>query len=318
MRVTNNIVSHKISKTQQRFFVYISSKSNIGWSMETQPSIYSYFNYREYLQEWFCWKKVQSSHYSHRVFSRTAGLSSPNYLNRVLSGSRNLSFDYIKNFVDAIGLSRAEESYLTLMVHYEQAANSTEKALWLKKMMSRRTMRGMQQLTDDRLRFFEKWYYPIIRELVCFTENPDDLAAIGKQCIPPISDAEVGSAISFLSDNGFILREENGGYKQCDPGITSGDEVNSVFVRAYNQQILRQTVDLVDTVSKTDREVSSATLGVSLETFGKMREEIRQFRKRLIDMALADSGTELVCIASLQLMPRSTTRISEKAENVSQ
>ncbi len=284
--------------------------------MTPPPSIYSFFCYREYLQEWFCWKKLTSHRYSHRVFSREAGITSPNYLHRVLTGTRNLSEDYSERFSGAIGHSRHEAAYLILMIHYAHAESSTEKTAWLRKMMRARSVRGMESLTKTRLGLFEKWFYPIIRELACILPDTNDCLALGKACIPAISEAEAREALDYLRNDGFLSLSESGGGRQSDPGISTGDEVNSLMVRAFNQQILSQTVDLIDTIPRSDREVSSTTLGVSLKTYKRMRDEVRQFRKHLIEMALADEGSELVCMVSMQLMPRSILPVTgEKDEH---
>ena len=48
--------------------------------------IYNYFDYREYLQAEYVSKKQHHTGFSHRIFAREAGISSPNYLFRVLKG----------------------------------------------------------------------------------------------------------------------------------------------------------------------------------------------------------------------------------------
>jgi hypothetical protein len=249
-------------------------------------SVFDYFDYREYLRDTFQYWKTVRYGFSHRVFAREAGLSSPNYLLRVMNGQRKLSPKYAPQFVKGLKLVGAEIKYFDAIVLFTNAKDP-------------------DSMQDRKLNFYEKWYYPVVRELVTVFDFHDDYRLLARTCVPPITAAQAEGAVKFLTDNGFLEKDAQDRYQQVHPILTSGSEVRSVFVRKYHRKTLELSAEALDTIAPEERDVSSLTLSVSRQTYAEIKTEIQNFRKRLLALAENEKSPEVVCYCGFQLLPRS-------------
>ena len=254
--------------------------------------IYNYFDYRE--------QKIKG--FSHRQFSREAGITSPNYLVRVLKGTRNLGSGYIAKFSRALRLNRSETRYFAELVRFNTESDIAKKENYLRDLLSLRCRRGIFRIDDKKLRFFSKWYYPVVRELAVILDFRDDFNLLARNCVPRITSLQAKNALGYLLKNGFLKKDARGGYIRTEPVISSGDEVRSTVLRNYHRQTLAQSMEALDKVDLETRDISSLTLSVSKRTFLTIKKEIQDFRKRL---PREDTSPEMVCLAGFQLIPRS-------------
>lgn len=272
---------------------------------QQKPILYRHIDYREYLYAWYLYQKSIVPRFSYRAFAELVGVCSHNYLQRIIRGNRNLSPKYLKEFSKALELSRAESRYFNLLIEYDTVSAAESKTSLFKRIMLLREKDGKELMQESQLLFFDQWYRPIVRELLTLYPFDGNFKKLGARCIPRISENDAREAVSYLRDNGFITFNDSGTYIQTSPVISTGDEIQSLFVRKYHQETMRVVSDLIDTIPPQEREVSTLTFSVSQETYSKMKEEIRSFRKRLIDLAQSDESPEKVYTASFQLMPRS-------------
>lgn len=269
-----------------------------------KPEIYHFTCYREFLSNWYLFQKENQPRFSYRAFAEQLSVVSYNYLQRIISGSRSLAVKLIPDFTRVLALSHDEPLYFELLVKYANAKESREKTLLMKRILLQRSRQGKGKISEERLRFFENWYRPIIRELAAL-DSSLSFSEMGKMCIPPLSAKETKSAVQFLLEHDFLRKTEGDKLEQISPVISTGDEISSLFVRDYHAENLKITADLVHDILPEEREVSSLTFSVSSATYEKMKEEIQQFRKRIIELAQGDSSPDRVYQASFQLLPRS-------------
>lgn len=267
-------------------------------------NILNYFSYREYLDDIYIYLKETRFGFSHRTFARDAGISSPNYLFRILKGDRNLSPKYVPNFCKAIKLNDNEQKYLEELISFNDAKSSEAKEEHLRKLLTLRYSRGEHNIEDKKLLYFSKWYYPVIRELVKIVDFKDDYNLLARSCLPRITAVQATNAVKYLVKNGFIAKDNNDRYDYAFPVITTGPEVNSTILRKYHKETIIQCADTLNSVDMADRDISSLTMSVSLETYAKMKNEIQDFRKRLLAMARDDKKGEIVCHAGFQLIQK--------------
>lgn len=267
--------------------------------------IYNYFDYREYLRAVYHRRKKDLSGFSHRTFSRDANISSPNYLLRVLKGERNLTGSYILKFCRALRLNPNEARYFRALVQFNTEAIVDKKEKLLRSLLALRYRRGIFRIDDKKLKFFSKWYYPVIRELAVILDFNDDYNLLARHCVPRITAQQAGNAVTYLLKTGFLKKDHKGRYFRTEPVISSGDEVRSTVLRNYHRQTLAQSVQALDTVDPGNRDISSLTLSVSKKTYYAIKREIQDFRKRLLSIAKEDANPEMVCLTGFQLLPRS-------------
>src|SRR5690349_7504160 len=89
--------------------------------------VYDFLDYRAYLRAFYEAEKARRPSFSHRLFSRVAGLRSPNFLKLVMDGERNLGDESIPKFVKGLGLGAEEAEFFADLVKFTQAEGVAEK-----------------------------------------------------------------------------------------------------------------------------------------------------------------------------------------------
>ncbi len=270
-------------------------------------NIFNYFSYKEYLDAVYKHLKKECIGFSHRTFSKQAGISSPNYLFRILKGERNLTLKYLPNFSKALKLSTNEQKYFEVLVQFNNEKSSQAKEELLRKLLTLRCSQSEYKIEDKKLLFFSNWYYPVIRELVIILDFKEDYNLLGRSCIPKITAVQAKNAVKYLVNNGFVEKDKNGRYFYANPVVSTGPEVNSTILRKYHKQTILQCADTLNKIDPSERDITSLTMSISKETFTKMKLEMQSFRKRLLAMAKTDKKGELVCYAGFQLIRKSKT-----------
>lgn len=273
--------------------------------MNKKPVIYNYFDYREYLNDIFVHFKQVDPSYSHRKFLADAQIPGSTYLLRVLRGERKLSLKYVANFSEAMKHNSSETQFFTMLVSFCNEKNVNKKDLILKNLLKIRSEKTTYALEDKKLRYFEKWYYPVMRDLVALVNFDDDYNALGRMLVPSIKSEQAKGAVAFLLKNGFIRpREDNSGYEPSEPIVATPPSVNSTILSQFHKKNLQLDIDAFENSLLSDRSISSVTMSVSKGTFEKIRIEVQEFRKRLIALAREDNKPSMVCRVGFQVVPR--------------
>jgi uncharacterized protein (TIGR02147 family) len=268
-------------------------------------NILDYFDYREYLSDVFTGLKKQRRGFSYRSFSRELGISSHNFLPRIIKRERNLSDEFIPLLCAYLKHSPRESRYFKTLVAFNNEKKPPLKEKFLKQLLSLRVVHEEHKIEDKRLHFFSKWYYPVIRELVSICDFKGNYPLLARHCIPRISAAQAKGAVAYLIDNGFIRKTDDGRYQVVNHLIATEPEVNSAIIPKYHKITIQQCADAVDTVQKENRNFSSSTLLVSFDLYQEIKKEIFHFRKKLLGMAKECHNPEMVCFTGFQLLPRS-------------
>lgn len=279
-------------------------------------SVFDYFDYVEYLNDYYDVLKKTRIGFSFRSFAQNAGIPSHSYLLRIIKRQRKLSPKYLETFVKALNLNSQEGKYFTNLVYFNNSNKSSEKEQYLKNILSLRCRcKEEYRLADEQLAYFQHWYYPVIRELATVVNFQNDYALLGKLCNPSITEKQAKTAVSFLIKNKFLVPKINGTYEVADPVVSTSPEVTSTIVRKYHRDTLVQSSELLDTIDPSDRDVSSLTLRVDSDTYSEIKKEIQSFRKRLLHMAKKSKKPTMVCHTGFQLFPRSQHSISSEDTN---
>jgi uncharacterized protein (TIGR02147 family) len=265
-------------------------------SMETRPGPrpYGYFDYREYLRDVFQFQKSIDPAFSHRKFLETAQIPGSAYLVRILKASRKLNLKYVPHFCRALGLSAREEHYFARLVEYGNEKRHEPRHLLLKELLKMRAAEPDYSLRDRRLKFFRRWYYPVIREIISLLDFRGDYNLLARMAVPPITAVQAENAVGFLEKNGFIRKEAGGRYILSEPFVTSGDVINSTVLDQYHRSNLALNCEALDLVPPDLRSASSLTLTLSEANFDRVRKEIRDFRAHLMAIAKEDPNPERV------------------------
>ncbi len=274
-------------------------------STETSvPNLFDYFDYREFLQDYYQFHKKRNSAYSYRLFARKAKLGSPNYLKLVVDGKRRITDRTLYQFARGLGLNRDEEKYFRELVMYQEVSDPDSKELHLRSLLKyQEKQRTPTPLRADRIKFLLDWHHAVIRELVLNTDFREDPVWIARRLGNKISEAQARESLDLLVRLKFLERNSDGKLEQKEPLLTSSDEVPSHVIRSLHRTYLRKAINSIFSVPMEKRELSGLVLSIPGNRLKEIKEELKEFRKKLNRKYGLDKNGDEVCFVGLYLFP---------------
>jgi uncharacterized protein (TIGR02147 family) len=250
-------------------------------------SLFDYADYRAYLKDWYRRERESGGGISYRRLAQDVGFKSPGHFSLIVNGKANLSLKVMDRFIRYLGLTKKESEYFQAMVLYTQARATEEKKRFFERMLSFKQFR-VRSIAAGQYEFLEKWHYLAVREVLAFHPFKGDYAALAQRIEPAITVEEARKAIETLKRLGLITRDAQGRYLRVDTVLAAGPEAPAVAVNAFLSQSLDLAKSALDRIPKEDRVLAATTVSMSKETFEEIREETRNFRKRILEMAQRD------------------------------
>lgn len=265
-------------------------------------NVFMYFDYREYIRDVL--ETLQKDGLSLRAIQESAGLSGSAFFTRILDGSRPLSTANAKTLVTAWSMGEDEAEYFMDMVKFGNERDVDRREGHLKKLLAVRSRNREYALQDSTLKFFSKWYYPVLRDLLPLVPAGTSAERIGRMFTPALRAPQVQSGIDYLVEAGFIAIGEDGKYAVTSPIVSTPPRVRSTILRKYHLKNLEINAEVYDSFTSDDRSITSVTCSLSKEGFEKVREEIAALREKILAIAREDKSPDRVCHVGFQLVPR--------------
>ena len=111
--------------------------------------------------------------------------------------------------------------------------------------------------------------------------------------------------MALLIKLGFIIKKDDGSYKRTAASFTTGPQVRSVAVANYHKAMMQLASESIERFSASDRDITSVTISVSVDTCQIIREKLQRIRRELLELAEAERNPQRVVQVNLQLFPLS-------------
>jgi uncharacterized protein (TIGR02147 family) len=269
-------------------------------------SVFDFVDFRSYLRSYYLSEKTRRPAFSHRLFSRLAGLRSPNFLKLVMDGERNLGEESVPKFAKALGLDAEESAFFFDLVTFTQAVGTTEKTRAFERIASSRRFRMAKRIDGELFTYLSHWSYPAIRELCARHDFQEDPRWIAAALRPRISSAEAQSAMRLLFSLGLVVRDpETGRVGRGEPTLTTEHEVRSLAAANFHRQMLERAAAAIDEVPREERDLAALTVCISPATAALVKERIHKFREELTQLCDADTQGRVVYQFNVQWFPLS-------------
>lgn len=265
--------------------------------------VFGYLDYRAYLRDWYADRKVNHPGFSFRSFSKDAGFRSPNFFKMVMDGIRNLSEKSIIPFMKGLHLTKQEQDFFQNLVFYTQAKTEEAKRSCYERMLQSRKFSEIKPLERPQYDFFSSWYHPLVRELVLAPDFDGTPEYLVEKIRPKITLAQAAHSIELLAQLGFIVRGEDGRWRQSEALLTTGLELKSQAFMKYHQSLLEIAREQLPQIPPEIREVSSLTIGMSPGQVAAFKEKIREFRKEVMKEISTTEAPEEVYWLNIQFLP---------------
>lgn len=271
---------------------------------QPMPVIFDYINYRDFLRDYYQWRKKATPSFSYMLFARKVGFASKSFLPHVIEGKKDLTQDSVFQISQGLGLDAKAMSYFQDLVAFNQSKDSKKRSYFLGQLASHKKATRARFLLRSQLKFFSNWYHSTIRELATVYDFKEDYAALARKVRPRISAAQAADSIALLVELGLLIKAGNL-YEQTDTIITTGDDIRSLTVKKFHSQNLHLAEMALEKIDLLDREVSCIIAGLSKNGYEIVKSKIQAFRKELLEVVSSDGKAERVYHINFQLFPTS-------------
>ncbi len=277
-------------------------------------AIFEYIDYRRFLRDYCEYRKRQNRHFSYRAFMAKTGINSPNFVQQVIAGKRSLTATACARFIRALQLPQNESTYFRHLVQFNQARTAAQKQEHYAVLVSLMRSVRAYRLTADQYAYFKHWYNAAIRELVCLHDFKDDFERLARSLMPPLTPRHAAQSVTLLLRLKLLNRRPDGTYVQQEPAVRSTLGLAPVSIRAFNKQMVELATQAIDTLPKSQRNISGMTVGISPQGYDVLVAEINAFKERIESIVNRDDKSQIVYQLNIQLFPLSREMGDDKRQ----
>lgn len=274
-------------------------------------SLFEAADYRPWLREALRTFRRKHPARNARALAEHLGID-PAHLSRVFSSKRHLSPRHVPAVAAFLGLPSSEERYLDALVRRCTAPSTREANRYFLEMQA---LRGdlHRTLEDDAHAYFSSWIHPAMRTLLSLVEfrglGWTRLAGLFRTKVEP--DAAQAS-VDLLQRLGLVAADARGILRPTDGTLSSGEDWAGGAVHEFQRQTLGLASELLESVPREERDVSTLTLPASRARLEELRDRIRRFRQETMAWARDLSEEDCVVQLNIQLFPVADTRRSDR------
>jgi uncharacterized protein (TIGR02147 family) len=269
-----------------------------------EPRLTNYTDYRQYLKDYYRFRKAGQARFSLRIFARKANFSSHTHLQYVMEGKRNLGPKTLVRLILAMELSSSQARFFQNLVFFNQAKRPDEKAFHYARLREENPGPAFKKMEQAQHKIFEEWYHGAILELSSVKGFRGHPGWIATRLFPTITPLQAQESLNLLVEAGFLRRVADS-FIPVDPAVTTGDEVSPQLVRGYHLEMMRLAARAIDESPPEERDISAVCFTVKTADFPKVKRQIQQMRKQLKNFGAGYGDGNRVIQINIQLFPLS-------------
>lgn len=246
-------------------------------------NIYIFDNYRNFLKGYFDCVQKNNRKFTYRAFSRKVGISQ-NLISLILKGERNISPQMAELLGENINLKKRKKRYFHLMVKYNQAKKAEDADHYFSEMKKIKKITGEYTIKDEQFEYYDKWYYPVVKEFISWYPWNDDYAILAKAIVPTITTNEAKNAVEVLERIGLIKKGIDNKYRQTEQ-IISADNIPVHRKKLIRKEILELGTEATETFDKNERYTTFHTVSLDHEAYEEAIQIIQEAESKLSELA---------------------------------
>ncbi|MCB9780585.1 MAG: TIGR02147 family protein [Alphaproteobacteria bacterium] len=272
----------------------------------TRPDVFATLDHRQFLADWFDWRKHENPRFSHRLFARLAGQRSPSLLSEVIKGRRNLTASTSLAFCKAMDLDEEEAAFFGLLVQLDRAVSDEERNEIWEQLSATRRFQQARRIEGEAVRYLSVWYLPAIRELATCPGFRPDPVWIAATLVPRITTDQAEDALATLQALGMLQIDTDGGVTVRDTTIVTPHEVAGLAVHNYHRGMLGRAIESIAVFRPAERHLGAVTVAIPGDLLPRLKTELSAFQERILDLCdSASPDRDRVVQINLQLFPLS-------------
>jgi uncharacterized protein (TIGR02147 family) len=250
-----------------------------------KPSVYDYRDYHQYVSEMVQFLKKTDPSFSFRKFSKKVGFASSSVLISVASGARGLSADGVSKLAKGFSLTVAETKFFQKLLGLKKASLHTDKKAILEELVSDKVFCERHPLAPVQYRYYTRWYYSLIRELVLMGCNTRE--SIYTYVKNKIAYDEMEVALQDLQKLSLI-RETKECFQVSHQIIATESEVTNDVFTLFQHEMISLAQNAIQSVARELRDIRSATFSIHQDDLPELKgylekvivEAIRNFESK--------------------------------------
>jgi uncharacterized protein (TIGR02147 family) len=267
-----------------------------------KPNVYSYHDYRVFLKELIAFLQEQQSDLSLRKIAEKAELA-VGYLPMVLSGKRNLTVKSLEALRKILKLKADEIAYLKYMMELNDSDNREDKLELVKKMQKFHKYEDENSKELEAYKYLTKWHYVAIREMILLKDFKNDPEWIQERLSFAVTPKDIGEALEFLLEHGFIEKAGRGKFQVKDKMLDCFDGIYRLSLGEFYKQVFSLAIEAIDKVPRNERLLLGHTFAVSENSFDKVTAVLNEALTKIRAIEEADSEKDRVYQVSFTAFP---------------
>jgi uncharacterized protein (TIGR02147 family) len=271
--------------------------------MPVAPQISTYRCYRLFLKDLFAFKQFVNPSFSRRRFAQIAGFKSPNYLQLIIDGKRNLSESTAASLAKAFKFNNFEKELFLALVKKTSARNEKEvqeaerfRLLAIKKFVSKK-------MPSEQAQILSEWYHMLVRELVLLPNFQPTGTWISKKLFDLVTPEQAEKSLRLLLQSGFLV-QENGSYKIVDPVLTAETaHFKDTYLKKYHSDTLKIWSQSLEKMSDTQKEAVILNIPIDSKKIPELNKKINTFLDELIGWLQDEKNADQVIQLGTYVIP---------------
>ena len=251
--------------------------------------------------------------FSHRFFAAKAGFSSSSYCLNVIRGRFNLTEKSIAKMVKAMNLNNIQSKYFFALVEYNQAKQVEERENAWDEIVQIRSKNEFVHISEDQQDFFSKWYYPVLRELVCQPAFDGDMMRLARMVVPAIPTEEARVAVENMIRWNLIQKTVDGKFQKTAEMIDAKN-VSPMNLRKIRREYVQQAIGAIESKKAHERFAAFTTLAMSESSYDYAVKILEEARQKIMAKAADDPEVEKIYEMMIVMYPLSEKLKTEDAK----
>lgn len=254
-------------------------------AIKSAPKVSNYSCYRSFLQDALQFQKSLSEGFSFRQLALAIGFGSPNYLQLVIQGKKNLSLTSAERVAEALKLSKEEVHYFAALVQLDNAANSLERQKAESQLYAARKCLIAKPLPEAHQAVIAEWYHLLVRELVFLKDFKPDGDYIAKKLNGLITKEQAEASLQLLLQTGYVQKEQ-GQFEVREPILDTGlDIFTHKFMQQMHSKMLSAWAERITELGSHHQELGVLNIPLPASQVGELQKKVRRFQDEIIGWA---------------------------------
>lgn len=270
-------------------------------------TVFGYFNYRRYLEDYYRYRKSLNPNFSHRYFARRAGYNSSGLYLLLVNGKQNLTPAFLPKFAKAMELGPRETEFFRLMVDFTHAESAAAKQAILD-LMVELLPSGTKELRREQADYYRSWHNVAVREALSVLDVRNTYGELAAFITPALTLKQAKASVQLLASLGLIKRNAKGVWRATNAVLASTLEISPLHVRQFQKSMMDLAKDALDNFPKETRNICCSTFSISAHGMERINLKITRLLKDIEDVVRSDEREDQIFQLNLQLFPLSRRR----------